>query len=151
VTHRASRGLVVYDRFDDVCPRDARPLEVKSGPRRGRWVGLRVRGTSGEAYKGGQFDVVAPHALWFAGESEYGSYWGRPRMAGAHEPWLEKRGKGGATDSRKLWFKKCAFRGGVMYHPVGKTEYTATDGSTVVIENEDLARQIVEQYENGGV
>lgn len=151
VTHRLSNGYIAFDRFDDVHPRDARPLEYDTGSNRGQWAGVRVRGSSASAYSGGRFDIEPPHCFWFPGEAEYGRWWGRPRLAGAYEPFLEKRGKGGAVDSRRLGAKKCAVRGGSMRHPMGTTEYATSDGGTVNIDNEDLARQIVEKYENGGV
>lgn len=158
VTHRASRGLVVFDRYDDVHPRDARPLVIEGGKRHGSWAGVRLKNghgiagaDGGDGGWGDKSDIVPPHAFWCPGEAEYGSFWGRPRAAGAYEPWLEKRGKGGAVDSRRLWFKKCAFRGGMIRHPMGRSEYVLADGTTGEIDNEDLARQIVEKYENGGV
>jgi hypothetical protein len=153
-THRTSRGRVVFERWDDIHPRDALPLEWKTGRHRGEWCGVQVKaaaaaGTNGPA--AGGFELRVPHAFWFSGEAEYGSYWGRPRMAGAHEPWLEKRGRHGAVDCRRLWFKKGAFSGGSMRYPLGSTTVDNGDGTTSRVNNQDLAREIVERYETGGV
>lgn len=150
---RDSMGQVVLDSLDTIHPADAKPLEVDTRTGGRAFCGIRVRGTSYDqrTSPGGACDVIAPHAFWHPGEAEYGSYYGRPRLADAFTPWSLKSGKGGAVESRSLWFKKCAFRGGTMRHPVGYTEYEVSPGVTRTISNEDLAREIVERYENGGV
>jgi hypothetical protein len=156
-THRVNRGRVVFDRWDDVHPRDAVPLEWVKGPQRGQWCGVRVNGSmgstagTGAVATGGTFDLRVPHAFWFSGESEYGNYWGRPRLADVYEPWLEKRGRHGAVDCRRLWFKKGAFSGGSLRYPMGTTQYTDATGQTVAISNQDVAREILEKFESGGV
>jgi hypothetical protein len=156
-THRVSRGRVIFDRWDDVHPRDAIPLEWARGPQRGHWCGVRVNGSmgstagTGAVATGGTFDLRVPHAFWFAGASEYGNYWGRPRLADMYEPWLEKRGRHGAVDCRRLWFKKGAFSGGSLRYPMGTTQYTDATGQTVAISNQDVAREILEKFESGGV
>lgn len=150
LSDRVSRGQIVFDRFDDVHPQDAKPIRFTDGKHKGDWAGVRIKGITGDETSSLGFDLQAPHAWWFPGEAQFGNYWGIPRLKGAHEPFLEKVGKGGAIASRRLWFKKCAFRGGQIRHPMGKTEYEIQGGGTVAIDNQDLARQIVERYENGG-
>ncbi|WP_020474935.1 phage portal protein family protein [Zavarzinella formosa] len=150
ISYATEKKRVVFDRFDPVHPRDARPLEFAKGKHRGQFCGIRVRGHMASDCKGGEFDLLAPHAFWFSGESEYGSYWSQPRMAGAYEPWLEKRGRHGAVQSRQLWFKKGAFSGGSIRYPVGRTSYDNGDGTTT-IDNQDLARQIAEDVMSGAV
>ncbi|WP_020474899.1 phage portal protein family protein [Zavarzinella formosa] len=150
ISYATEKKRVVFDRFDPVHPRDARPLEFARGKHRGQFCGIRVRGRMASDCKGGEFDLLAPHAFWFSGESEYGSYWSQPRMAGAYEPWLEKRGRHGAVQSRQLWFKKGAFSGGSIRYPVGRTSYDNGDGITS-IDNQDLARQIAEDVMAGAV
>jgi len=151
VSFRAERGRVIFDRFDDVHPREARPLEYQHGKLQGQWAGVRVAGGNSSDGTGGSFDLRAPHAFWFSGEAEYGSYWSRPRLAGAYEPWLEKRGRHGAVDSRRLWFKKAAFSGGMIRHPVGYMVIEDGQGGQVRVQNQDYAREVIEKYETGGV
>jgi hypothetical protein len=140
-----------YDRLDEVHPRDATPLEIN-----GEFCGFRLRGgryddsTKSTADNRTSDDILAPHAFWYAGENaEFGSYWSRPRMANALEPFLESSGRTGAKDSRRLWFKKCAFRGGLIRYPIGETN-VGTDANPIIKNNDELAREIVEKFENGG-
>ncbi len=146
-SHRLHRGVVQFDRFDDFRPGDCRPLlRRKAGKQSGgKLVGVRVQGGGCEA-----FDVYAPHGFWHSGEAEYGQYWSRPRIADAYEPWLEKRGKNGAVDCRRLWFKKGAFTGGQLRYPLGKTTVVGEDGSNYTVDNQDLAQRILDQWESGG-
>lgn len=150
LSDRVSRGQIVFDRFDDVHPQDAKPIRFTDGKNKNQWAGVQIKGLTDGKSNAGASDIQAPHAWWFPGEAQFGNYWGVPRLKGAHEPFLEKVGKGGAIASRRLWFKKCAFRGGQIRHPMGRTEYEIQGGGTVSIDNQDLARQIVERYENGG-
>jgi hypothetical protein len=155
-TYRVSRGQIVFDRWDDIHPRDAMPLEWLRGKRKGQFAGIRVKGGTNDSNpsawsKGGAFDLQAPHAFWYSGETEYGAYWSRPRLAGMFEPWLEKRGRHGAVDCRRLWFKKGAFSGGSMRYPLGFTEVDNGDGTSSSINNQDIAREIVEKFESGGI
>jgi hypothetical protein len=106
--------------------------------KRGRFAGVTL---------GGEW-VPAPHAVWYAGEAEAGPLWDTPRLAGAFDPWLEKNGRGGARHSRRLWFRKNAFGGGVMYHPKGTTDY-GEPGRPDVQDNRDVARAQMEYMENG--
>jgi hypothetical protein len=148
ISHKLESGLVQFDRLDDFHPRDSRPLEFLEGRRRGELAGIKLNNIAGDGQ--GQANILAPHCWWFPGEAEYGSLYGRPRLAGAYEPWLEKRGRNGATDSRRLWYKKCAFRGGVMRHPPGMTDM-GDESASVLRSNQDIAREICEKFENGGI
>lgn len=105
---------------------------------RGRFAGLTL----------GQEWVPVPHAVWYAGEAEAGPLWDTPRLAGAFDPWLEKNGRGGARHSRRLWYRKNAFGGGVMWHPKGTTDY-GEPGAPDVQDNRDVARAQMEYMENG--
>lgn len=42
-------------------------------------------------------------------------------------------------------------RWGVLRYPLGSTCFVEGDGTEVTISNEDIARQIVDAYEKGGV
>ncbi len=154
LSYTRKRGLFEFARYDDVYPRDALPLEATNKRGRKRFIGIRVNGgsllggTNGQASSA--FDLYKPHAFWFAGEAEYGQYWSMPRMEGAHIPWLEKRSRSGAVPTRQLYFRKCAFSGGVIRYPVGQTKQLIPGTDQFVIkDNHDIAREIAEKYETG--
>lgn len=140
------RTRIHFDDFLEFHPRDARPLVYERGRRSGDLAGLHVT-----SIRGGSIYLDRRHGFWFAGESEYGEWFGRPRLSGAYEPWVEKRGRHGAIDSRRLFFKKCAFRGPRMRYPIGKTDLGTPDTGTWLVSNQDIARELVEKFENGGV
>lgn len=150
-TRRA--GRVEFDRLLEVHPRDARPLEWKAGRRIGQIAGVRVKSASATAGIGraGTIELAAPHFLWFSGESEFGNPYGRPRMAGMYEPWLEKRGKGGAVEIRRHFFRKVSYRGGHLRFPIGTTDFGDENTGPIIKNNQDVAREIVEKFEAGGV
>lgn len=131
----------------DFHPYDARPLEFTDGTRAGRFAGLRVRLGGGRGRRSSDVDIGPRHAFWIANEPEYGALYGRPRLAGAFLPYQEKRGRKGAIDARRLWYVKNAYHSGVMRHPFG--EVTLEDGT--LMSYQDLARQILEKFETGGV
>jgi hypothetical protein len=118
----------------------------ETGCRAGDLAGLHVHNVAR-----GALYLDRRHGFWFKGESKYGQWWGRPRLAGAHQPWTEKAGRFGAIDSRRLFYKKCAFRGPRMRYPVGKTDMGTPETGPMLVSNQDIAREIVEKFENGGV
>lgn len=147
-------GLIVFSQLDDFNPRDVKPLEFQRGAQRGKLAGIHVRNVAPEdsqpGFIGGGADIVFPHAWWFAGDAEYGLHYGRPHMAGAFEPWLEKRGRNGAIDARRLAMRKAIYSGPRVYYPPGSTDYGPADGSDPhLVGNQDVARQIGEMLENG--
>ena len=135
------RDSVEFDRLKELTVFDARPLE--SG---GKLWGLEVSGVRGG--KGaGKARLPAPRFFWSAVDPEIGRFHGRSRLAGPWAPWMEKTARHGAIDSRRQWFLKCAYDGGVMYHPVGTIETAPGVFSTC----QDYAREILEKKENGGM
>lgn len=156
ITYCYEDGKVRFDHLYDVHPRDARPLEFKEGMHRGDVAGVRINPTGGNTPIGGgtsgmgRIDLLAPHAWWFTGASEYSALYSRPVMAGAFLPWKEKRGRNGAVESRRLWYKKCAFHGPRMRYPDESTDM-GIPGAPNLRSNQDLAREIAEKFENGGI
>lgn len=137
---RGGAHLFEFEQFHDVHPLDVRPLREGT---RGPIVGIRVRNVPDES----QVDLGPPNSFWIANEPEYGQMYGNSRLKGAYEPWMEKRGRHGAIDIRRLWFIKNAYNSGTIRHPPGKTEIS--DG--VYMSNQDVARQLLETLETGGV
>ena len=91
--------------------------------------------------------VGAPRALWHVHWPEKNKYFGVSRLFGVHVPWWEKWAEDGYRNIRRLWFTKCAFDGGIMYHPNG-TINTMTRGP---LPARDYARQLIEQKRTGAV
>ena len=155
VTYKMGREYVEFDRYDDIYPTDVVPLQWATSRRSGEICGYRIRannytnviGTATAATN----DVFPPHAFWHAGEAEYGSIWGRPRLVGAYLPWLEKSARHGAEDIRRKWFQKNAFRGPIMWYPVGTTDLGDSESGPVIRSNQEIAREIVEKFMTGGV
>jgi len=137
--YREEDGFVVFDRLKEHYVHDVQPLQL-----RGEFWGTEVRNAGAQS---GAVRLTSPRTFWVACEPEFGSLYGRSRLRGAWSPWLEKRDRHGATDIRRLWYLKNSFRGGVIRHPPGVT--TRDDG--VVMSNQDLAREILEKFEAGGI
>lgn len=129
-------GLVVFDTLNIVAFFDGVPLEVG-----GKMVGLRVK------TDGGKKDLFAPRYFWAANDPEPGSILGQSRLAGSWEPWMEKRGKHGAIDIRRLWFLKNVIRGALIRHPTG----TIQDERGQPRAMQDYARELVEKIEAGDI
>lgn len=147
VVYRRDGGRDVFDELRDVHPRDARPLRYTAGPYAGHVAGVRVASVPGSR----AVHLGPGHYLWFSGEAEFGSPYGRPRMAGMHPPWLEKTGRNGATDSRRHFYRKVSYRGGMMRYPPGMTDFGSPETGSLLKSNQDVAREIVEKFEAGGV
>lgn len=147
------KGLVRLDRVRAVEPRDARPLVWAAGRGRGKPAGFTLGANGGSPYappddRPGAVWVSAPHAFWFAGYGEYSPWFDCPPIAGMFEPWVEKRGRNGAVHSRRLWYRKCAYSGGTLYHPDGTTN-VGSDESPQYRNNQDLARELLDYAEAG--
>jgi len=124
-------GLVEYVELRDMHLFDMRALQ-----QHGRHVGIKIVQNNRRLF--------APRFAWWVNEQEYSGLFGRPRLAGAFEPWMELRGKKGAIDIRRGWFFKNVYRSLIMRHPLG----------TVMIEGREMscqqyARQIIEEVESG--
>jgi len=132
--------LVHLDRVQAVDPPDAQPREFARGRREGQFAGFTLSGVGGGA-------VAAPHAFWFAGHGEFGRYYDFPVLAGMFEPWLEKRGRNGAVQSRRTWFRTASFRGAVLRYPEGRGD--VTDENPEGRDNQDIANETLDALEAG--
>jgi hypothetical protein len=138
-------------------PRDARPLKWARGPEMGKPAGFALQANgSGTPWAPPESETnrgqwVPPgNAMWFAGYGEFGAWFDVPPLAGMFEPWAEKRGRGGAIQSRRLYARTAAFTGGEIYHPEGVTNL-GTDENPRMMNNQDIARSTLEYGENGSV
>ena len=138
------RTRVHFGEFLEVHPRDAKPYAWQRGRRAGKLACLQVRGVQGGE---GVVNLLPPHAFWFSGDAEFGQWWGRARLAGAYQPWFDLAARDGANDDIRLYYRKAAFAGPQLFYPPGETDR----GDGVMVSNQDIAREIVEKFKNGGV
>jgi 2'-5' RNA ligase len=148
----APRNLWRLERVRAIEPPDAAPRVWARGPNEGQPAGYTLN--AGEALTPGTGAgarwVGPPHAFWFAGHADLTPWHDTPPISGLFDPWLEKRGRNGAIHSRKLWFRKAAWRGGMMYHPPGETN-VGTDEDPQMRDNQDIARESLDYMESGSV
>lgn len=85
---------------------------------------------------------------WFASnKSVEGSDYGESDLFGAYSAFADKWFDGGANDVRRLFMHSDAYRGRRIGFPVGTTYLEGTGE----VPNQNLARQMVEQYKSGDV
>lgn len=140
--------------FLEIHPRDTKPFIYDYGARSGKLAALEVRNavsSSGEMGSSGTLYLDRRHAFWFKGDCEYGEWYGRPRLAAAYYPWVTKAGRHGTLDSINLFYKKQAFKGPALFYPPGITDVGTPETGPIPRSNQDIAREIVEKFENGGV
>lgn len=142
VYYAEDNGYMQYDTFHDLPWVSMTPLSQS-----GKMVGLKVKGGDG-SFTFGNSEVVlsCPNYFWLPNRPRFGSFRGRSRLGPAWEPFMEKRARHGAVDSRRLWYQKNAYDGGVMYHPYGTLQFP--DGTEV--DAGDWAQQMLERKETGG-
>ena len=131
------------------------PTDLKIRSLNGRFTGLRVRMRRGRIHaqnvgKEHPDDVILrlPKAFLYLHNREFGAWTGRSIYESAYKPWFDKAERDGGYDIRRLWYYKCAFDGGDIYHPEGN--YVDPD-TEMVIPYQDIARQIMEMGKTGGV
>lgn len=134
---------------------DIYPTDVRIRTLNGKFTGLRIRmhrARNSQRNKGRkqQSDVVIrrPKAFIYLNEREFGSWVGKSMYESSYKPWFDKAERDGGIDIRRMWYYKCAFDAGDIYHPSGNYIEPETGQ---IIPYQDIARQIVEQGKTGGV
>lgn len=154
-------GRYEFWQYTEVYPNDVSILSRNLIP-----VGLRVQQSGGghdrygsmfasmigsgvqAAWNDGKpIDLLFPKGFIYIHRREFNALTGRSDFEAAYESWLEKTDFQGAKHSRKLWFFKNAFGGGIMLHPEGN--YQEPGGRQIPYR--DLARQAMESAANGAV
>ena len=92
--------------------------------------------------------LLFPKGFLYLHGREFNSLDGQSEFEAAYESWLEKTDAQGGKHSRKLWFYKNAFSGGILLHPPGSYIDERTNEA---IPYEVLARQALETSLNGAV
>lgn len=119
-------------------------MDTRALLRGGVLVGTRVlRGS-----KSGNVDLFFDECkTWFTTfRPESGSHYGRTILKGAYSPWADKWLNGAALDVRRLFMHKDSYGGVDLAYPEGVTMMGTTE-----VPNRDIANQIVEQLQAGGV
>jgi hypothetical protein len=140
VEYRVKKGRWVLDRMRVIEPRDARVRIVSGGPQRGEFAGFDTESTG---------TVLRPYAFWFKGAGEFGGFYDVPPAANLWDAWTEYGTRGGARSLRQLYMRKHSISPAQLKYPEGETTWEDGNGATVVINNKDLAMQILEYYESG--
>lgn len=145
------KSWVRLERVRCIEPRDASPRVWTRGPHAGQPAGFTLSPGAG-FYPSSNNTPAAwvgpPHAFWFAGYGDLTPWHDMPPISGLFDPWLEKRGRGGAISSRQRWFREAAWSGGTLYHPPGVTN-VGTDEDPQLRDNQDIARESLDYMEAG--
>lgn len=136
VMYRLQEGLLHFDALVNLDPNSVRP-HIKDGGLTG--MSVRINSAEGDIY------LPIPKSFWTVHAREANRWWGQSRLYGAHIPWFEYNAPEGFRDSRRLFFYKNAFDGGVIRFPWGVTVTPQGDR----IDNRDLANQLLDMHRNG--
>ncbi len=134
-----------------VTPTTGTPHVWTEGPYTGRFYGIdlatstgigagaisrpmsRLPGTDRPYWQGGEEDdpmIPAPWAMWFGGMESECPLYDRSPLCGAYMPWLEKAMLGGATDTRRTYFRRAAIPPMMWRVPLGPLDPNNPDGTT---------------------
>lgn len=142
-----SKGRITYGSLKDLQSIDCRCF-VKDG----KFHKASVKGMRG----GGELsssrvaiELYGMKAFWHVHQREHNQWYGRSRLFGAFMPFMEFTSDGGYRDTRRLWFHKNAYDGGIMYHPLGNIK---VHGNPLrEINAKSYAQQIMVQKKTGGI
>lgn len=118
-------------------------VDTRALLRDGVKCGTRVTRVAGS---GGDVDLMFPKGWFHSYKPEAGAHYGQSALMGAYSPWADKAFQGGATDIRRLFMHADAYGGKDMTYPDGVTTVGGQE-----VSNRDLALQVVEQLQAGGV
>ena len=128
--------------IDELLPRhaaDCRLMELDNEP-----AGIQIDRVEGV----GKVELRYPNCWFHNHGKEDGEKYGTSVMLGAYSPWADKWFNGGGLDVRRLFAHKDAYGGTDLAYPSGTT---AIEGRAEPVPNSEIAQQIVEQLQAGGV
>lgn len=161
VVYRLSEGQQEFWDYKDVYPSDisilcrgrvpvginVKPQNSSDDPSVGVATSMyNVGGYSGEP-EAKPISLFFPKGFLYLHNREFNSLQGQSEFESAYEAWTEKSDTQGAKHSRKLWFYKNAFSGGILFHPPGSFR----NEQNQEIPFQALARQALETSLNGSV
>lgn len=166
VYKRGDDGMIRFSRMMPFHPRDFRILS-----RDGQIAGIRiiashdsdVDGTnltttdgfgnigasSSNNFGMKQKPIWNPKCFCYVHDRKFGSFDGTSELEGAFQPWMDKVKEGGANESRSLWYYKCAFDSGMIFHPDGTNDDPDHPGQKIPYR--DYALKVGESIRNGSV
>jgi hypothetical protein len=128
--------------------RHANDTRVIIGGDTGRPCGVRFLKVKGA--ENGYLDLHFPESFFHAYNPNPGEWYGHTVLHGSYRSWADKHLDGGAVDVRRLFMHKDAYGGADLTYPEGSTDIGTVD-NPLEVPNRELAREIVEQIEAGGV
>ena len=147
---------VIWERSDEfgtweistIEQRHANDVRMLLDPDTGRSCGIRFQRVKGAPE--GYLDLRHPECLFHSYNAFPGEHYGTTVLQGSYRAWADKHLDGGAVDVRRLFMHKDAYGGADLRYPEGSTDIGTVDNPHEVA-NRELAREIVEQIEAGGV
>lgn len=135
VMYRHMNGKLHFNCLKDLSPENVRPVIMDDA-----LVGIEadIRGKD-------PVFLAPPKCFWTVHARQRHRWWGQSRLFGAHIPWFEFNAPEGFRDSRRLYYYKNAFDGGVIRYPQGETQLA--DGSR--LDNSQVAQRLMDMHRNG--
>lgn len=110
-------------------------------------VGVNLRKTNEDKVLSSEYQYIGGmKKLWVVHNRDFHPIWGMSDLNGAHVPWEEFDGFGGAREARSIWFRKNAFDGGVIKYP----NRTSNIGNGQTQHNRYIAASIMDRKRAGG-
>lgn len=163
IVYRNKNGQPEFWNYNDVYPSDIAilcknrvPVGVSIKPQSGTndpYAASNIGFSDNENPRYGEAEaqptlrMFFPKGFLYLHGREFGSLQGQSEFEAAYESWMEKCDSQGAKHSRKLWFYKNAFSGGILFHPPG----VYVDENNQEIPYQALARQAMETSLNGAI
>jgi hypothetical protein len=129
VYKRSPEGYLCFKSFADFNPRDIKIITAGN-----EYRGMKIRDQTLRGIKGFAYLHNRRYRQWF----------GNSELEAAFDPWLEKWDYKGAKHSRRLWFYKSAWTGGILIHPKGSMKVNGQDLPYAIV-----ARQVLEYMAAG--
>lgn len=121
--------------------------DVKVVAKNGVRHGIVVQNVRSYGYDFNQIYLGGPKHFHYTHWRHFNKYYGRSRLWSTLIPWWEIWTKGGYRDTRRLWFGKNAFNGGMIRYPKGKTNIPGRGE----VDNHDLAIEMATKMATGAV
>ena len=137
-----SKGDLVLAGLNSFSPKDVKVI-AKNGVRHG----IVVQNVRSYGYDFNQIYLGGPKHFHYVHWRHFNKYYGRSRLWSTLVPWWEIWTKGGYRDTRRLWFGKNAFNGGMIRYPRGST----TIPGRGEVSNHDLAIEMATKMATGSV
>lgn len=123
------------------------PKDVKVVAKNGVRHGIVVQNIHSYGYNFNTIYLGGPKHFHYVHWRQFNKFYGRSRLWATLVPWWEIWTKGGYRDTRRLWFGKNAFNGGLIRYPRGTTNIPGRGE----VSNHDLAIEMATKMATGSV